>query len=136
MTISFFEPGDVPQPPDNVKIEHLKAVPYADGWRVKIEVNVTPFLQRPNLEIVVLRTGEESKQVQVASLSIVETMHPRMEFTIHIRGVEDANGRYQLRAALYYRDQVPPEATEQAPMQIKDTRQLEFNIPAVEEPES
>lgn len=126
MTINFFEPGDVPQPPDKVKIEHLKATPHADGWRVKVEVHVTPFQQRPNLELSLVREGENP--VMVASLSIVETMHPRMEFTMHVRGVTEPLGRYRLHAMVYYRDPIDEDAIEPPPMQIKDTQELLVEI--------
>lgn len=128
MTISFFEPGDVPQPPDSIKITHLQAVPVSDGWRVKVEVHVTPFQMRPNLEIALVR--EDEKPLAVAVLSIVETMHPRMEFTMHIRGVSDPRGKYRLHAMVYYRDPIPEDAIEPPPMQIKDTKQLELSIEA------
>ena len=136
MTISFFEPGDVPQPPDKTKIEHLSAIPSPDGWRVKMEVHVTPFLQRPNVEIVLLRLVDGSDPFPVADLSIVETMHPRMEFTMHIRGVDDPTGNYSLRAMLYYRDQLEPDASEPPPIQIKDKQAFSFTIPSYEASES
>lgn len=136
MTISFFEPGDVPQPPDNTKIEHLNAIPSPDGWRVKIEVHVTPFLQRPNVELVLLRLVDDGEPYPVADLSIVETMHPRMEFTMHIRGVDDPMGDYSLRAMLYYREQLEQDTTEPPPIQIKDKQSFSFRIPTDEASES
>jgi hypothetical protein len=126
MTISFFAPGDVPQPPDKVRIEHLQAAPYPDGWRMKIEVHVTPFQRRPNLEIILLRV--DAKEQPVANLSIVETMHPRMEFTLHIRGVENPYGYYRLRAVLYYWEQIGADSPEPPPMQIKDQREVEVVV--------
>ncbi len=132
MTINFFEPGDVPQPPKNIRIELLKATPYPDGWRVKIEVHVTPFQQRPNLELDLVRVmGDESHKI-VASFSIVETMHPRMEFTMHVRGVDAPDGDYQLKAMVYYREQLDAESTEPPPIQIIDTRELDLVITAEE----
>lgn len=101
MTISFFEPGDVPQPPEKVKIEHLSATVYPDLWRVGVEIHVTPFMQRPSLEIALFRKPEDKI---VASLSIIETMHPKMEFTMHIRGVDDPVGDYNVKVALFFRE--------------------------------
>jgi hypothetical protein len=129
MTISFFEPGDVPQPPDKTKIEYLNAIPSPDGWRVKIELHVTPFLQRPNVELVLLRLVDSGDPFPVADLSIVETMHPRMEFTIHVRRVDDPVGEYSLKAMLYYREQLEQDATEPPPIQIKDKQAFSFRIP-------
>ncbi|MCB9435749.1 MAG: hypothetical protein H6673_01990 [Anaerolineales bacterium] len=126
MTISFFEPGDVPQPPDKVKITHLTATPVADGWRVKIDVHVTPFQLRPNLEIALVREGDNP--VPVSTLSIVETMHPRMEFTMHVRGVTEPWGHYRLHAMVYYRDPIEEDAIEPPPMQVKDTQEIKVSI--------
>lgn len=136
MTISFFEPGDVPQPPEKTKIEHLSATPSSDGWRVRVEIHVTPFQVRPSLEMKLLKVETtQSEPVTVASFSIVETMHPRMEFTMHIRGVKEVEGAYRLDTALYYRE-APKEGSEAlAPMQMQDQKKFEFKI-TVEEPTS
>ncbi len=123
MTINFFQPGDVPQPPDKVKIELLEVEPYPDKWRVKLRVHVTPFLQRPNLEIVMWR-----EERPVATLSIIETMHPRMEFTMHIRGVSDPTGDYRVSASLYYRDEMKEGEDEPPPPVQKDARELKLTI--------
>src|SRR5450631_3789451 len=96
--IDFFDQKDVPQPRDKIKIERLQAQPYADGWRVKLTIEVTPFQERPNLEV---RLKSVVGQV-IADLSIIETMHRLMEFTLHIRGVASPIGDYTAEAALYY----------------------------------
>jgi hypothetical protein len=131
MTINFFEPGDAPQPPEKVKIEKLEALPYPDGWRLRVKVNVTPFQQRPNLEIALWREeGGESRPI--ANLSIIETMHPRMEFVMHIRNVSSPDGQYKLTASLYYRQPLEEGATETPPVEEKDFRELALSIPAAE----
>lgn len=128
MTISFFEQGDIPQPSDKVRIEHLAAHPYEDGWRVGLEVHVTPFQQRPSLEIGLFKKRDEDAQI-VAHLSIIETMHPKMEFTMHIRGVDQPYGDYEVRAVLFFRE-APPEGEESvAPIEPTDTRIFELTIP-------
>jgi len=98
MEINFFEQGGVPQPPGNVRIERLVATPYPDGWRVRINLDVTPFQQRPNLEVEVITADGR----QVAQLSIIETMHHIMEFTVHLRGLLTPIGDYRCHAALFY----------------------------------
>ena len=127
MTISFFEQGDVPQPPEKTKIELLNATPSDDGWRVKVEIHVTPFQVRPSLEIALLRSGSEQEK-PIAVFSIVETMHPKMEFTLHIRGVSEPQGDYELKAMLYFRES-PSEGDETLePMQIQDQKAFQFSI--------
>lgn len=131
MTISFFEPGDVPQPPEKTKIEHLSAEPSTDGWRVKVEIHVTPFQVRPSIEIALFKlTDGDNDDKQIAGLSIVETMHPKMEFTMHIRGIEVADGKYEVRTILYYRD-APEEGSEELkPAQQQDQKTTSFTIPS------
>jgi hypothetical protein len=98
MEINFTDPKNVPQPRDKIRIETLAARPYPDGWRVRVNIDVTPFQERPNLEVHA-RTADGKP---VAHLSIIETMHNKMEFTIHIRGVTNPNGEYTLSAELSY----------------------------------
>lgn len=102
MSINFFEPGDIPQPKDKIKIELLSADVYPERWRVKLNLHVTPFLERPNLAVVLIRVGETP--LVVADLTILETMHPRMEFTLHIQHVEDPAGDYKLKTRLYFEE--------------------------------
>ncbi len=115
MTINFFECGDVPQPRDKIKIERLETQPYPDGWRVKVIVEVTPFQERPNLEI---RLTAEGGQI-VSELSVIETMHRHMEFTIHIRGVTSPAGRYVANVELYYGDRDHPQDHREASFTVE-----------------
>lgn len=96
--IDFFNPEDAPQPRDKVKIERLEAQPYPDGWRVKIVITLTPFQERPNLE---LNVRSQAGRV-VSEMSVIETMIRHMEFTVHIRGVPSPAGDYVASAVLYY----------------------------------
>src|SRR5215468_3668001 len=81
--VDFFNPREVPQPRDRVKVEKLEAKPYPDGWRVRVVLDVTPFQERPSLEI---RVRSADGRV-VSELSVIETMIWHLEFTIHIRGI-------------------------------------------------
>ncbi len=105
----FFVDGDeAPQPRERVTITELTAEPYPDGSRVRIQIRVTPFLEKPNLEIYAQKVNGPI----VAEMSVIETMTPLLEFTLHIRGVEDLPGEYQLRAELYYDDRRQPQCSE------------------------
>ncbi|HVO42859.1 MAG TPA: hypothetical protein VMT34_09555 [Aggregatilineales bacterium] len=115
MEINFFEPDSVPQPKDKVKIESVVATPYPDGWRVRFVIEVTPFQERPNLEIHIRRADGHD----VAHLSVIETMHRHMEFTIHIRGVESPPGTYTAGVDLYYDGE---QAT------VQDRREVTFTV--------
>jgi hypothetical protein len=117
MDINFFESSDVPQPKDKIKIEKLEAKPYPDGWRVKVVVEVTPFQVRPNLEIRV-KTAEGRV---VSELSVIETMHRHMEFTIHIRGVSSPVGAYAAEVDLFYDTPTAPQDQRSFPFSIEAT---------------
>jgi len=112
--IDFFEQKDVPQPRDQIKIESLEAKPYPDGWRVRLKIDVTPFQDRPNLEISLKNTEGR----QVSQLTVIETMHRHMEFTVHIRGVTTPVGSYTLGVGLYYDDL----------SKVQDHREFSFNV--------
>ena len=97
MEIFFQDPSDIPLPPDEVRIREFKARPWPDGRRVRVILQITPFQQKPNGEITInAEDGEE-----VASISIIETIDPSMELTIHLRQPE-TGGEYTASATLYY----------------------------------
>lgn len=115
MEIQFVDPSQVPQPRDKVRIERFEVKPYPDGWRIKLNVDVTAFQERPSLELRVLRLPEERI---IAELSIIETMHRQMEFTVHVRGVESPNGDYIAQADLYYEERTAPQDQREVPFSI------------------
>ena len=120
MDMQFFEdPNIVPQPKDKIKIEELNVTPYPDRFRVFIDIKVTPFQVRPNL-ILVTRTQDDKI---VGELNIIETMHANMEFTMHIRGLDDPAGNYKLTAILFYENKNPPQ----------DQKTVDFVVPQAEE---
>lgn len=104
MDIPIFPSDRVPKPREEVRIEALDIHPYPDRFRVFVHIAVTPFLERPNL-LLVARNEDDAI---VAELSIIETMHADMEFTLHIRGVPEPAGVYTLTADLYYESRNPP----------------------------
>lgn len=118
MDIPLFDSSQVPQPKDKIRIESLRAAAYPDRFRVFVEVKVTPFRDRPNL-ILALRDAEGKV---VSELSIIETMHASMEFTMHIRGVSDPNGSYEVTADLFYETRNPPQ----------DRQTAQFDIPGAD----
>ncbi len=82
MEIFFEDPDHPPLPPDQVRIIDLKAEPLIDGRRVRIYLELTPFLNKPDGEISIFDSlGEE-----VAHASLVEMMLPKIVLTLHLRG--------------------------------------------------
>ncbi len=116
MEINLFNDASlVPQPKHKVRIEDFCVAPYPDRFRIKINLKLTPFQERPNLVISVCR----SDGLLVSDLDVIATMHFDNEFTMHIRGVDDPAGAYTLRAELYYETRNPPQ----------DSCQVDFTIP-------
>ena len=84
--------------PEETHIVGLSAEPYPDGYRLRVNIEVTPFQKRPHIEVLLSDADGE----EVASTSIVEPMSWKMEFTMHIRG--ELNNPYTLEAKLFYPD--------------------------------
>ncbi len=131
MDIFFTDPDAIPLPPNEVRIQGLQAEPYADGRRVRVRLELTPFQKRPNADLSILNAqGEE-----VASASIIETMEPKMELTLHVRGVGQP-GDYTLMARVFYREELPAgqepgpnDDPAQRPVIEIDRKQFSFVIP-------
>ena len=116
MEINLFNDASLsPQPKGKVKIEDFRVEVYADRFRVKVNLKLTPFLERPNLAI----SARRSDGLLVSDLDVIATMHYDNEFTMHIRGLDEPGGDYTLSAELYYETRNPPQ----------DARQLDFTIP-------
>ncbi len=105
--VEFFEPEEIPQPPEAVKIESLAARVYPDGRRVRLDIQLTPFLERPNLEFSIT----DSEGHEVAALSVIESMDAHFEMTAHLRGPQPV-GRYTLHGELFYAPESPRRVTE------------------------
>ncbi|MBN2046081.1 MAG: hypothetical protein JW757_13745 [Anaerolineales bacterium] len=99
MDIFFDNPNDPPVPPEEVKIRRLTTKPYEDGRRVSVEFEVTPFSEKPNIEMAVF--NPENKIV--AAFSVLEAIENKMTFTLHLRE-EKPQGNYILKMKIYYTD--------------------------------
>src|SRR5687767_2775955 len=98
--VDFFFPEDHLQraTPAETRITSLTAEPYPDGYRLRVNIEMTPFQQRPHLEVLLTDADHE----EVASTSIVEPLGWKIEFTMHIRG--ELKNPYTLEATLFYPD--------------------------------
>lgn len=99
MDIRLMDSSEIPLPPEEVRWVELAVEPYPDGHRLKLRIRVTPFQERPNFEIRVLNPDA----VEVANISIIESMEPTIELTAHLRG-DPAPGPYWVHARLEYPD--------------------------------
>jgi hypothetical protein len=98
--MDFFFPEDNlnRMTPEETRITALSAEPYPDGYRLHVNIEMTPFQKRPHLEVSLSNADGQ----EVASTSIVEPMTWKIEFTMHIRG--ELKNPYTLNAKLFYPD--------------------------------
>lgn len=101
LSMDFFFPEDNlnRMTPEETRITLLTGEAYPDGYRVRVNIQVTPFQRRPHIEV----TLKDSAGGEVASTSIVEPMGWKLELTMHLRD-EELKNPYTLEAKLYYPD--------------------------------
>jgi hypothetical protein len=93
------QPPEDGLPPDEVRFMEVRVEPWPeDGRKVRVHLQITPFIERPNIEVIIKDPSEE----EVASIYIVESIDDRMTFTMHIRGQTALEGTYSLIASLNY----------------------------------
>lgn len=103
--MEFFFPEDnlTRATPEETHITTLTAETWADGRRVRVNLEITPFQKRPYIEVSLKDADGE----EVASTSIVEPLQWKIEFTMHIRG--EVRNPYTLDARLYYPEGGPAD---------------------------
>ena len=97
MDLFLQDPNEIPLPPDEVRIRELRIDPFPDNRRIRISLHITPFQTRPNIEILITNENEEES----GSLTIIESIDPKMEFTVHLKD-DKPNGKYTLSSQIYY----------------------------------
>lgn len=119
MDLNLVDPSQIPLPPEEVRLRQVEIQPYPDGRRLRLDLELTPFQQRPNIEVLVTdRDGRE-----VASTTVVEAVTPTMELTLHLRA-RDVSGPYQMRLQVVY--------LEDEEERVVDEQRLTFEVPAPE----
>jgi hypothetical protein len=108
----------VPRPRAEVRLADIAVKPYPDGRRMRLHFGLTPFLERPSVDMTVTNLAG----AEVASLHLIEAMDTAFDFTIHLRGPEP-RGDHQLRLVLFYPENDEPGA----PRQIVDDQTLTFD---------
>ncbi len=116
MDLQFFDSDEVPVPREEVRLRGLVARPLPGRTRVRVEVEITPFQERPNLDLALLDPRGDT----VSRSTIVEADSPRLSVTLHLRSAPQP-GKYSLRGDLSYQD---------APAQ--DSRQVTFSLEEAE----
>lgn len=89
-------------PRHEVRIEELTIQPQADARRMRVSLKLTPFRERPNIELLIT----DSIEIQVASVSIIEALDHRMSVMVHLRA-HPAPGTLTLHASVLYPESSP-----------------------------
>jgi hypothetical protein len=98
------DPDKEALPPDEVRIQNITLDPYPDGSRVRVYLELTPFLMKPHGEIQIT---DQSGRI-VAETSFVEAVTPNFEMILHLRSF-DPDGEYQGSITLFYPQEVEDE---------------------------
>ena len=98
MTMELFFPDDLTPRhlPEETHITELRAEPYPDRGRVRVNIEITPFQTRPHVDVTMFDAAGD----EVATTCLVEPMSWKLEFTLHVRGKADPAGGYRLEARL------------------------------------
>lgn len=98
MRVQFYDNLDGgPRSREEVRFNEVGLHVYEDGRRVAVGFDLTPFIERPSIEVRVKNAdGEEA-----ASLSVIEAMQPNFHLTLHLRD-DERKDPYEVEAILYY----------------------------------
>ena len=98
--MEFFinDPNIDRRPPAETRLLNLRAEMGPDGKRMRINLELTPFQQKPDIELSLA----DSEGIEVASASIIEPVSWKLELTLHIRKTVVLERKYHLSARLSY----------------------------------
>ncbi len=98
MRIQFYEdPILLPRVPKEVRFNQIGLFMHEDGGRFVVGFDLTPFEERPSIQVFVTDESGEN----VTSLTIIESLKTNFHLTMHLPGHE-SNGLYNVSALLFY----------------------------------
>jgi hypothetical protein len=98
MHIEFFDdPIQQPKTREEVRIKQIGLFVHDDLRRVSFGLELTPFLERPSIQVVILNGQGE----HAGALTVIETMTPNFSLIVHLRD-GDVTDPYELTAEIYY----------------------------------
>ncbi len=117
MEINFFEdPDSAPRMREDVRIERIRLEVSPEGRRVAVDLEMTPFIERPTVELYLANERGE----KAGLLTIIETLDRKISVVMHLRDQEPTE-TYTLTARVYY-----ATVTEQMQRQVVDTLEQSF----------
>jgi hypothetical protein len=98
--MEFFinDPNTQRASPAETRLLEIRAEPDIDGKRVRVTLDLTPFQQKPYIELILA----DSDGSEVALASIIEPVGWKLTLTMHIRKTGATVGKYTLTANLSY----------------------------------
>ena len=98
MEIKFFDnPLETPRARAEVRFKQIGLFVYEDLRRVAIGIELTPFLERPCLDIVM----RNEAGVIAGSMVLIESLSPNITMTMHLRD-QEPTATYELNVQIYY----------------------------------
>jgi len=88
-------------PAEDISILKLRAIPLPDMKRVTVEMELSPFVEHPNLDISILSPEGEV----VANMFVVEAKEQVMALTLHLRQPEP-EALYTARLAVLREEEI------------------------------
>ncbi|MFN2139443.1 MAG: hypothetical protein ACK2U5_03130 [Candidatus Promineifilaceae bacterium] len=93
----FFDPEDKPRSREDVRIKQIGIFVHEGGRRVSYGLELTPFLERPCIDVEILNGQDEP----AGMLSVIEQIDPNFSLVLHLRD-EEAHDPYRLLTVIYY----------------------------------
>lgn len=98
MNINFFDdPNETPRMREDVRIERLRLEVSPEAQRLAVDLELTPFIERPTVELYLANERGE----KAGLLTIIETLDRTISVVMHLRDPQPADS-YTLRAQIYY----------------------------------
>lgn len=99
--INFFDSGfELGKDRADVRLRNLGIFVYEEGRRVAVGFELTPFRERPSLEV----TATNARGEPAGSIMVIEALSPNFSLTLHLRDREPT-ATYRLEAVVYYTDE-------------------------------
>lgn len=107
MDIKFFtNPLESPRPREDVRLKQLGLYVYPDRRRVAVGFDLTPFLERPSLEVAFVNANGQP----AGSLNVIETLDTNFSLIVHLRDKMPTQ-TYDVTAVVYYAEPGEPRQT-------------------------
>jgi hypothetical protein len=102
---TFIHSDQITSADNDVEIIDFSAEPYQDQRRVKVNFRLSYFQEPPNATLVLRDDDGE----EIASVEVVNIIHPENEITLHIPPSQVCQGEYHIEITLFHLEEVAVE---------------------------